>query len=95
MVAHELKLKQHIVSEEQVSGALQVWRIIHCHNTLILKLEEWIPSGSTQQFQGLDIVCTHVTDSGNNMQSSILSCTRTPFKNFTKRLALVLPQFKQ
>jgi len=41
-------------------------------------------SGITQQFQGLDIVGTHVTDSGNNMQSSILACTN--------RLAFMLSQ---
>ena len=93
MVAYELELKLHIVSEEQVSGALQVWTIIHCHSILILNLEEWLLPGSTQ-FQGLDIVRTHVTDSGNNIQSSILMCTKNPIQNFTKRLALVLPQFK-
>jgi len=55
MVAHELRLKLHTVFEEQVSGALQVWRIIHCRNILILELEERFPSGSTPQSQGLDI----------------------------------------
>jgi len=83
-----LRLKPYIIFEEKVPGALQVWRIIHCHNLSILKLEEWLPSGSTQQFQGLDIVETHVTDSGNNLKSSILACA----KNLTKRLALVLPR---
>jgi hypothetical protein len=57
---------------------------------LILKLEEWLPSGSTHHLQGFDIVGTHVTDSGNNVQSSILACT----KNFLKRPALVLPRMK-
>jgi hypothetical protein len=37
-----------------------------------MKSEELFPFGSTQQFQGLDIAGTHVTDSGNNLQSSIL-----------------------
>ena len=89
---HELRLKLHIVFEEMVPGALQeVWRIIHCHNLSVLKLEEWLPSGSTQQFQGLDVVRTHVTDSGNNSQSSILACA----KNLTNGSALVLPRMKQ
>jgi len=78
MVAHKLKLELDIVFKEQVPGALQVWRIIHCHNILILELKEWLLSGSTQQFQGLDIFRTNVTDSGNNMQSSILTCTKNP-----------------
>ena len=33
------------------------------------------PSGWTQQFHGFD-VCTHVIDSGNSMQSNILTCTK-------------------
>jgi hypothetical protein len=52
MVAHKLTLKLHFVFEEQVSGALQVWRIIHGHSIFILNLL----SGSTEQFQGLDNV---------------------------------------
>ena len=60
-----LRLQHYLVFEDQIAGAVQkVWRNIHCHNILILKLEEWLPCGSTQQFQGLDIVGTHVTDSG-------------------------------
>jgi len=71
LVVYELRLNLHNVFEEQISSALQeVWRIIHCRNNLILNLEEWLPSGSTQQFQGLDIVGTNVSDS-DNLQSSI------------------------
>jgi hypothetical protein len=51
---------------------------------LILKLEEWLPSGSTQQLQDLDIVGTHVTDSGNKLQSSILDS----FKNLIKEVSI-------
>ena len=91
LVAHMLRLKLPNIFEEQVYGTLQeVCRNIHCHNILILKVEEWLPSGKTQQFQGLETVGTHVTDSGNNLQSSILACA----KNITKRLALQLPQLK-
>jgi hypothetical protein len=39
---------------------------------MIMKSEEWFPFGSTQEFQGFDIVGTHVTDSGNNLQARIL-----------------------
>jgi hypothetical protein len=90
------KLKLHFVFEEQVSCALQaVWRIIHRHNIFILKFEEWLPSGSTQQFQDLDTVGTHVTDSGNNMCSpAFWHAPRSTFKNLTKRLALVLAWLK-
>ena len=91
LVVHELRLKVHIIFEENVPGALQeVWRIIHRHSLSVLKTEEWLPSDSTQQFQGLDVVRTHVTDSGNNSQSSILACA----KNLTNRSALVLPRMK-
>jgi hypothetical protein len=85
----------HIIFEEHVTGALQeVWSIIHYHTILILKLEEWLLSGSTQQFQGLDTVGTHVTDSNNNFSPEILQVLITSFKNLTKRLALVLPHLK-
>jgi hypothetical protein len=40
LVVYELRLNLHIIFEEQVSSALQMWRIIHCHNILILNLEE-------------------------------------------------------
>jgi len=71
---HELRLKLHIIFEEKVPGALQeVWRIIHSYNLSVLKREEWLPSGNTQHSQSLDIVGTHVTYSGNNMQASILA----------------------
>jgi hypothetical protein len=40
LAVHTLRLKLHIVFEEQVSGAIQaVWRIVHCHSILILILE--------------------------------------------------------
>ena len=82
---HKLGLQLYIIFEEQIGGAVQeVWRNIHCHNILILKLEEWLPSGSTQQFQGLETVGTHVTDSGNKLQSRILDS----FKNLTKEVRL-------
>jgi hypothetical protein len=55
---------------------------------LILKLEEWISFGSTQQFQGFNSVGTHVTDSGNNMQSIILTCTKNLVQEFHKHLSL-------
>ena len=88
---HELRLKLHIIFEEKIPGALkEVWRIVHCHSLSVLKLEVWLPSGSTQQSQSLDIVGTHVTFDGNNMQASILACA----KNLFKRSALVLPRMK-
>jgi len=66
----------HVV-KEQVSGAFQkLCRKIQCHNILILKLEKWLPTGSTQQFQGLHVVGTHVTNCGNNLHSCILACTK-------------------
>ena len=74
LVVYKLRLNLHNIFEEKISSALQeVWRIIHCHNILILNLEEWLLSGSTKQFQGLDIVGTHVSDSDNNLQSRILA----------------------
>ena len=72
MIAHKLKLKL-----EHVSAGLQVWRILHCHNILILELEEWLLSGSTQQFQGLDIVCT-----------SILTCTKNLIQELHQEVSL-------
>jgi hypothetical protein len=91
VVVNERRLKPHIIFEGKVPGALkEVWRIIFCHSLLILELEEWLLSGTTQQFHGLDVVGTHVTDIGNNVQSTILACT----KNFTKRSALVLPMYE-
>jgi hypothetical protein len=85
LVVCKLRLQLYILLEEMIAGALQeVWRNIHCHNILILKLEEWLPSGNTQQFQGLDIVGTHVTDSGNNLQSSILDS----LKNLTNEVII-------
>jgi len=77
MTAHKLKLKLHIVFEEQVSGAIQVWRILQCHNILILELEYWLPSGSTQQLQGLDIVHT-----------SVLTCTKNPIQELHQEVSL-------
>jgi hypothetical protein len=66
----------HVVKEE-VSGALQkLFRKIQCHNILILNLEKWLPTCSTQQFQGLDVAGTHVTNCGNNLHSCILACTK-------------------
>jgi len=77
LIVYELRLKLCNVFEEQISSALQgVWRIIHCQNILILNFEEWLPSGSTQQFKGLDNVGTLFSDSGNNLQSSIPTCTK-------------------
>jgi hypothetical protein len=49
---------------------------------LILKLEEWLASGNTQQFQDLDTVGNNVKESGNNVQSRIMDS----FKNFTKEV---------
>jgi hypothetical protein len=41
VVVYDLRLNLHIIFEEQVSSALQkAWRIIHCHNILILNLQE-------------------------------------------------------
>jgi hypothetical protein len=66
-VVHEFRLELHIIFVEQVSGALQeVWRIIYCHNLLVLILEVWLPYRSTQLFQGPDVVGAYVTNSGNN-----------------------------
>ena len=56
-----------------------------------LDSETKLLSGSTQQFQGLDVVGNYVTDSGNNLQTSILACAKVSFKNLTKSLGLVLP----
>jgi hypothetical protein len=39
-------------------------------------------------FQGLDIVGTHVTDSGNNPQSSILTVIKTLIQNLHNHLCL-------
>jgi hypothetical protein len=58
---------------------------------LILKLEEWLSSGGTEQFQGLDIVGTHVTDSGKNMQSNFLTCTENLIQELHKHLSLSAP----
>jgi hypothetical protein len=81
LIARRLRLELHIILREQVPGALEeMGRIIHCCNSLIMKLEGWFRFGSTQQFQGLDIVGTHIIDSGNNLQSSIL----TGGKNLTQ-----------
>jgi len=69
------------------SGALQVvWRIRRCYVTLILKLEERLPSGSTQQLQNLDIVGTHVTDA-TTCTSVFCHVWRTSFRNLTKNSA--------
>jgi hypothetical protein len=74
LVAQVLRFQMQIMLQEKVSGALQeVGRVIYCWNLLIMKSEELFPFGRTQQFLGLDIVGTHITDSGNNLQSSILT----------------------
>ena len=89
LVVHELTLKLHIVSEEQVSCALQaVCRIIYCHNIFIMICEECLPFGSTKKFQDLDTVSTPVTDSGNNMQSSILECTKILIQEIHQQVSL-------
>ena len=93
-VVYEIRLNLHIVFEEQISSALQeVWRIIHCHNILILNLEEWLPSGSTQQFQGLDNVGMHVSDA-TTCSPAFWPAPRSLFKNLINRLDLVLPWLK-
>jgi hypothetical protein len=38
-----------------------------------MKPEEWFHFGNTQQFQGLDVVGTHATDSGKNSADSAYS----------------------
>ena len=79
----------HIIFAEKVPGSFQeVWRIIYCHNLLILKLEEWLPSGSTQHLQVTDIVGTHVIDSGNNVQSSILAYAKNLLQLFHEEASL-------
>ena len=44
--------------------------------------------GCTQQFQGLDTVGPHVTESGNNMQSNILTSTKNLIQELHKHLRL-------
>jgi hypothetical protein len=46
MVAHKLKLKLHIVFEEKCTAGVEGHTL--CHNILILKLQEWLASSSTQ-----------------------------------------------
>ena len=89
LVVHELRLNLYIIFAEKFPGALQeVWRTIYCHSLLILKFEEWLPSGSTQQLQSLDVICTSVKDSGNNLQSSILACTKNLLLEFHQEVSL-------
>jgi hypothetical protein len=59
-----------------------------------MKLEEWYHFRNTQQLQGLGISGTHVTDSGNNLQSSILAGVNNLFQNCMIISALVRPQLK-
>jgi hypothetical protein len=53
-----------------------------------MKPEGGFPFANTKQFQGLDIVGTHVTDSGNNPQSSILTVIKTLIQNLHNHLCL-------
>ena len=55
---------------------------------LDFEIEECLSFGSTQQFQGLNIVDTYVTDSGNNMQSIILTCAKNLVQELHKHLSL-------
>ena len=87
---HELRLKLHIIYEEHVFCARQeVWRIIYCHNLLILKPNFCLVAPNS--FKALTLCGNYVTDSGNNLQTSILACAKVSFKNLTKSLGLVLP----
>jgi len=89
LVVHKLRLKLLIIFEGQVSCALlAVWAIIYRHNILILIREECLPSGSTQNFQDLDTVSTHVTDSGTNMQSSILASAKILIQETHQQVSL-------
>jgi hypothetical protein len=56
--------------------------VLDCCSFLIAKPERLFPFGSIQQFQGLGIVVTHVTDSRNNLKTRIM----TGVKNLTQKL---------
>ena len=88
MVAYKLKLKLHIVFEERCTAGVEV---IIFHHILIFKLQELLASCSTQQYQCLDTVCTHITDSGSNMQSTILTCTENPIQELYTKVSLSAP----
>ena len=95
LVVHELRLKLHIIFEEKVPGALQeVWRIIHCHNLSVLKLEEWLPSDSTQQFKALTLFTPMSQTVATTCSPAFWHAPRTSFKNLTNRSVLVLPRMK-
>ena len=61
-------------------------RIKYCCNFLTLKPEEWLLCRNTQQFQGLDIVGSHVTHSCNSYQSRILAGTKDLLQEMNKHL---------
>lgn len=77
LVSQMFRFQLHIILQKKFSSTLQmVGRITYCWSLLILISEEWFPYGSSQHFQGLDIVGVHITDSGNILQSSILRGVR-------------------
>jgi hypothetical protein len=66
---------------EKVLGTFQkVQRIKYCRCFFVVKVEVCFHFGNTQHFQSLDIVGTHVTESGNNLQSSILADIKKLFQ---------------
>jgi hypothetical protein len=82
-VVQKLRLKLHIVFEEVCWCNLQLWRIITCHNILNLNLEEWVPSGSTQQFQDLDMFALMPKIVGTTCSPEFWHAPRSSFKNLT------------
>jgi len=82
LAVRTLRLELHIIFQKEVTGALYEARgVTYCSNCLILKLQELL-FWSNQEFHGLDIVDTHVTDSGNNIVSNILTCRKNLIQEF-------------
>jgi len=79
----------YIMFEEKVLSTFkEMGRIKYCCNFLILKPEERCFFRNTQQFQGLDIVGTHVTHGGNNFQSCIVAGIKDLHQEINKHLTL-------
>ena len=89
---HELRLELHIIFAEKFPGAFEVWWIIYCHNLLIPKLEERLPSVSTQHLEGTDIVGTHVRQ-WQQRTSSIPSCAKN-LQEFLQEASLIASTYE-
>ena len=68
--------------------SVHLMRIKHCCSFLITKPEEGCLFRNTHQFQGLDLVCTHVTHGGNNYQSCIVAGIKNLHQEMNKHLIL-------